>query len=86
VALASPVDVAERVYPLPVWSILRSANAAIPLEAFLTVVPVNAPPPGFVPIAMEMEADEDVMVFPWLSWTATVGGPTTAPVVVELPG
>ena len=78
VAEVRPADVAVSVYPLPAWLILRSLNAAMPLEAFLELVPLNVPPPGFVPMATVMDAEDDVTVLLKLSWTVVVGGPPMA--------
>src|SRR5436305_1045215 len=45
----------------------------MPLEALTVVVPESVPPPGFVPSAAVIEAEEEVTVLPKLSCTATVG-------------
>jgi len=65
---------------------LRSVKTATPELAFLVVVPVNTPPPGFDTIAAVIEAVEDVTVFPKLSWTTIVGGPDNAAPSPALPG
>src|SRR5262245_10375500 len=49
VAPGKPFASAVRVYPLPGWSTLRSANVATPATAAAVFVPASAPPPGFAP-------------------------------------
>ena len=65
---------------------LRPVKTATPELAFLVVVPVNTPPPGFDAIAAVIEAVEDVTVFPKPSWTTIVGGPDNATPAPALPG
>jgi hypothetical protein len=65
---------------------LRPVKAATPELAFLVVVPLKTPPPGFAPIATVIEAVEVVTVFPKVSWTETVGGPATALPAVDSAG
>src|SRR5512140_245232 len=49
----------------------RLEKVATPNDADTVVVPDSVPPPGLVPIATVMLADELVMVFPNVSCTAT---------------
>jgi len=49
VALVRVPDAATNVYPLPDWSMLRSAKVAMPSLAFTVVVPASVAPLGFVP-------------------------------------
>src|SRR6185295_15607684 len=49
----------------------RLENVATPLTAVTVVVPDSVPPPGFVPIATVMLADELGTVFPNASCTVT---------------
>ena len=65
---------------------LRPVKTATPELAFLVVVPVNTPLPGFVAISTVIEAVEVVMVFPRLSCTTILGGPARELPAVELPG
>lgn len=66
--------------------ILRSLKLATPATAFFVVVPLSVPPLGLFPIAIVIEAEEEVIVFPKLSWTTTVGGPDNAAPAPALPG
>src|SRR5438552_18711181 len=54
-------------------------NVAIPLIAFCVAVPLNAPPPGFVPMAIVIGAVLLVTTLPPASCTCTV----TAGVIEE---
>ena len=65
---------------------LRSVKTATPELAFLVVVPVNTPLPGFDAIATVIDAVEDVVVFPKPSWTTIVGGPDNVAPAPALPG
>jgi hypothetical protein len=65
---------------------LRFEKAATPALALALVVPLRAPPDGFVPIATVIEALELIAVLPKLSWTVTVGGPAIEPPAVVFPG
>jgi hypothetical protein len=86
VAPVSPMEEAVNVYKSPVWLILRSLKAATPDEAFFVVVPDRVPPPGLFPMAIVIEAVDEVMVLPRLSWTLTVGGPGIELLTVTFPG
>jgi len=59
VAPVRPLDETVTVYPVPTLSIDRSVKLATPDDAFLLVVPLSVPPPGFVPIATVIEAAAD---------------------------
>ena len=56
---------------------LRPVKAATPELAFLVVVPLQTPPPGFDAMATLIDAVEVVTRFPKVSCTETVGGPAT---------
>jgi hypothetical protein len=86
VAPVSPVADAVSVYPAAALLMLRSVKLATPETAFLVLVPLRTPPPGFVPMATVIEAVEDVTVLPELSCTTTVGGPAIKFPAVVVPG
>src|SRR5436189_3177994 len=71
VAPASAADAAVRVYPVPDLSMDRLEKVATPLTADTVAVPDSVPPPGLVPIATVMLAEELVTVFPNASATTT---------------
>src|SRR5689334_10650824 len=60
----------------------RLENVATPEDADAVVVPDSVPPPGLVPMATVMLAEELVTVFPNVSCTATcTAGEMLAPAV-----
>jgi hypothetical protein len=61
---ASPLADAVSVYPAPLLSMLKSENVATPATAGRAVVPVNAPPLGFAPIATVTAPVKLVAVLP----------------------
>src|SRR5512140_2571889 len=64
----------------------RLEKVATPLIADTVVVPDRVPPPGLVPIATVMLADELVTVFPNVSWTATCTAGEIATPAIALSG
>src|ERR1041385_131232 len=52
---------------------LKPGKLATPFVAATVVVPLSAPPPGFVPIATVTFAAKVGSVFPRSSWAATCG-------------
>src|SRR5436190_1077159 len=61
----------------------RLLKVAMPLDALTGVVPDRVPPPGFVPMAIAIEADDEVTTLPPRSLTCTVtAGVMVAPPVV----
>jgi hypothetical protein len=64
----------------------RLLKLATPEVAFIVRVPLNDPPAGLVPIAMVIDADDDVTVLPKLSCTVTLGGPAIALPALALAG
>jgi hypothetical protein len=73
VAAVSPVEVAERVYPVPDLLMLRPVKLLTPDAAAPLAVPERVPADGFVPIATAIVAADVVTVFPFASCTTTVG-------------
>jgi hypothetical protein len=82
----SPAADADNVYPMPVWFMLKSLNAATPATAFFVVVPLRIPPLGLVPMAIDIDAVEDVAVLPKVSFTASDIGPGIASPEFAFPG
>src|ERR1051325_5194963 len=83
VAPGSPAAFAVSVYPLPAWSMLRSANVATPATAATDVVPDNVPPDGFAPIATVTTPVNPVAVLPKPSRAVTcTAGVIVAPAEV----
>jgi hypothetical protein len=72
VAVVNPLLVADSVYPLPDLLIDTLLNVAKPFTAFCDVVPLNVPPPGFVPMAMVIAVPVVVTEFPPASCNCTV--------------
>src|SRR5574341_2151475 len=52
VATVKPVALADRVYPVPLLSMLRVLKDAAPATAATVAVPDRAPDPGLVPMAI----------------------------------
>src|SRR2546425_10022127 len=88
VAPARPVAVADRLYALPLWAMLRSARVATPATAATVVVPESVAPLVPVPavIVSVTAPAKPVAVWPEASRTVTwTGGLMVTPAVV-LPG
>ena len=60
-----PVEVAFKVYPVPILLILKPVKVATPFTALTVAVPAKVPLPGFVSIASVIGA---VLVFTRLSY------------------
>lgn len=84
VALVSPVDEADNVYPTPALSMLRFEKVATPAFAETEVNPERAPEPGFEAMAMFTVFVKLVTVFPPASFaiTSTAGEIVVAAVVL----
>lgn len=67
VAVARPVEVAERVYPLPDLLMFKPEKVATPEVAASEAVPERVPAAGFVPMATAIVAVDVVTVFPFAS-------------------
>lgn len=59
---------------------------ATPETALFVVIPVKVPPLGLVPMAIVIDAVEEVTALPELSRTVIVGGPVMVLPAVEPPG
>src|SRR5207249_3157924 len=85
VAPARPVAVADRLYALPLWGMLKSGNAATPATAAAVFVPDRLPPPGLLPIATVTSPLNPVAVLPNASRAITsTCGVIRAPAVAVL--